>query len=172
MGETGIVDSLNYSAQQIITDSISDKPNVAALYSAVLPGLGQVYNNKAWKIPIIYGGFVLWGYIINYNNNAYKESRAALFAVEDDDNRTDPIPPLDNASLDLLTRRTEVFKRNRDLTIIVTIAWYLLNIVDAHVDAHLNEFTINEDLSFNIRPQIEYYSYNSRNYGVTLAINF
>jgi len=166
------IDSLSRQAELIVTDTLVDRPNIAAIYSAVLPGLGQIYNNKPWKIPIIYGGFVLFGYIINYNNNAYVEARAALFAELDGDNRTEPLPPFDNASRDILERRTDVFRRNRDFTIIITIAWYLLNVVDAHVDGHLNEFTISEDLSFNLQPNLNSGNYMARNYGVSLIINF
>jgi len=172
LGDQATLDSLGREAELIVTDTAVDRPNIAAIYSAVLPGLGQVYNNKAWKIPIIYGGFVLFGYIINYNNNAYVEYREALYAVQDGDIRTNPKPPYNAASLDLLKRGTEAFRRNRDLTIIATIAWYLLNVVDAHVDAHLNEFTINEDLSLNLRPQIETNNYLSKSYGVSLVLNF
>ncbi len=168
-----ILDSLSREAELIVTDTTGDKPNVAAIYSAVLPGLGQVYNNKAWKIPIIYGGFVLWGYIIKYNHDGYVESREALFAVQDGDDRTNVQPPFtESTSLDIIQRRTDFYRRNRDFVIILTIAWYLLNIVDAHVDGHLNEFTIEEDLSFNVRPMIEMSNYQTRNYGLTLTLNF
>lgn len=164
------IDSLGRQAELIVTDTLVDRPHIATLYSAVLPGLGQIYNNSPWKIPIIYGGFVLWGYIINYNNNAYVEARAALFAELDGDSRTEPMPPLNAESRDALERRTDVFRRNRDLAIIATIGWYLLNVVEAHVDAHLSEFTISEDLSFNLQPNLG--NYMAGNYGVSLIINF
>src|SRR5690606_9440484 len=61
-------DSLNASAQVILMDTTQDKPNIAALYSAVLPGLGQIYNKKYWKLPLVYGGFVFFGYLLNYNH--------------------------------------------------------------------------------------------------------
>ncbi len=165
-------DSLKTSAQLIFTDTLVDKPNTAALYSALLPGLGQMYNNKPWKVPIVYGGFMLFGYIIKYNHDAFVESRAALFAIEDDDPRTKPKPPFNNVSLDVVNRRTEYFKRNRDFTIILTIAWYLLNIVDAHVDGHLNEFTISDDLSLNIGAPSEPTRYSVANYGLSLKLTF
>ena len=171
------LDSLTQAAQLIFTDTLVDKPNTAALYSAMLPGLGQMYNNKPWKVPIIYGGFMLFGYIIKYNNDAFQESRAALFAERDGDPRTEPKPPLDLVSVDVLERRNDYFRRNRDFTIILTIAWYLLNIVDAHVDGHLNEFVITDDLSLNIGSPTEpliYSTFNSNvtNYGLSLTFTF
>lgn len=165
------LDSLKKYSEFIKIDTVEDKPNMAALYSAVLPGLGQVYNNKPWKLPIIYGGFVFFGYILKYNHEAYVESKRALFAEEDGDPRTSPEPPLDNVSLDILERRNDFYRRNRDFVIILTAAWYLLNVVDAHVDAHLNEFTITDDLSLNITPSVQrFYTYN--NYGVSITLNF
>lgn len=164
-------DSLNASAQVILMDTTQDKPNIAALYSAVLPGLGQVYNKKYWKLPLVYGGFVFFGYLLNYNHEVYKETRAALFAIDDGDNRTQPKPPYDQLSKDVLERGNDFYRRNRDFVIILTAVWYALNIVDAHVDAHLNEFTISDDLSLNIRPSSQPV-YFTRNYGVTLTLNF
>ena len=166
------LDSLSKTATLIFTDTLVDKPNIAALYSAILPGMGQVYNNKPWKIPVIYSGFIFLGYVIKYNNDAFKEARAALFAVTDDDPRTNPKPPLDVASIDAINLRNDAFRRNRDYAIILTIAWYLLNIVDAHVDGHLNEFTISDDLSLNIGSPSEPVGYSVANVGLAVKINF
>ncbi len=166
------LDSLSQTAQLIFTDTLVDKPNKAALYSAMLPGLGQLYNNKPWKVPIIYGGFMLLGYVIKYNNDAFLESRAALFAEKDGDQRTEPKPPLNLVSVDVLERRNDYFRRNRDFTIILTIAWYLLNIVDAHVDGHLNEFVITDDLSLNFGTPSEPTSYSAASFGLSLTFTF
>lgn len=126
-------------------------PSRASLLSAVLPGLGQVYNGKYWKVPVIYGGFAMFGYLIKYNDDNYQEFRAALFAEVDNDEST--INPFANIlSENSLRRRTDLFRRNRDFSMILAGAWYLLNIVEAHVDAHLQEFDVNEDISMRIGP--------------------
>ncbi|MFA0960781.1 DUF5683 domain-containing protein [Roseivirga sp. BDSF3-8] len=126
-------------------------PGRASLLSAVMPGLGQVYNGKYWKVPVIYGGFAMFGYLINYNNENYQEFRAALFAeIDGDDSTVNPFEGvLSEASL---RRRTDLFRRNRDFSMILAGVWYLLNIVEAHVDAHLQEFDVSEDISMRFEP--------------------
>lgn len=171
INSTDDIDSLNRTATIINTDTLENKPIRATMYSAILPGLGQVYNGKPWKVPIVYGGFVFFGYLLNLNHQSYKEVRAALFAARDGDPRTTIKPPLDRVSEERLERGNDTYRRNRDFVIILTAAWYLLNVVDAHVDAHLNEFTISDDLSLNIKPSVEQV-YFTRNYGVTLTLNF
>lgn len=142
-------------------------PQRAALYSAVLPGLGQAYNKKYWKIPLLYGGFFALGYYINWNNDNYNLYRGALFAVIDGNNNTpNPFPGFNE---DQLRQITDQFRRNRDVLIILTGVLYALNIIDAHVDAHLKEFDINEDLALSIRPA----SINSNYYsaaGISFAL--
>lgn len=126
-------------------------PSRASLLSAALPGLGQVYNGKYWKVPVIYGGFAMFGYLIKYNDDNYQEFRSALFAEVDNDEST--INPFDGIlSENSLRRRTDLFRRNRDFSMILAGVWYLLNIVEAHVDAHLQEFDIDEDISMRIGP--------------------
>jgi len=142
-------------------------PQRAALYSAVLPGLGQAYNKKYWKIPLIYGGFFALGYYINWNNDNYNLYRGALFAIIDGNSNTpNPFPGFTE---DQLRQITDQFRRNRDVLIILTGVLYALNIIDAHVDAHLKEFDINEDLALSIRPA----SINSNYYsaaGISFAL--
>ncbi|HCX21497.1 MAG: hypothetical protein CMB80_30460 [Flammeovirgaceae bacterium] len=128
--------------------------NKAAILSAVLPGMGQAYNNQYWKIPIIYGGGILIGHYINYNHKIYNEFRNALIA------EADGIPATINPysgrfSSDALQRNRDAFRRNRDMLILIAGAFYLLNIVDAHVSAHLHEFDINENLSMKVSPSIQ-----------------
>lgn len=170
--DSAAIETLDAGAEMIVIDTTVNKPNIAALYSAVLPGLGQIYNKKYWKLPLVYGGFVFFGYLLNYNHQVYEETRAALFAIDDGDSRTNPKPPYDQLNKDVLERGNDFYRRNRDFVIILTVAWYALNIVDAHVDGHLNEFTITDDLSLNIRPSSEQLAYSVRNYGVTLTLNF
>ncbi len=146
-------------------------PNQSALLSAVLPGLGQAYNGQYWKLPIIYGGGLIFAHYINYNHKIYNELRNALIAeVDGDPNTENYYEDLFNETA--LERNTEVFRRNRDFLIILAGAFYMLNIVDAHVSAHLREFDVNENLSINIYPQIQTSPLISPTVGFQLAVNF
>ncbi|MFY0606898.1 MAG: hypothetical protein JXR10_09285 [Cyclobacteriaceae bacterium] len=142
-------------------------PNKSAMLSAVLPGLGQIYNNQAWKVPLIYGGGIIIGHYINYNNKIYNEMRNSLIAQADSDPST--INPYTNFSETALTRNRDYFRRNRDLLMLIAGAFYLLNVVDAHVSAHLHEFEVNDNLTMKVSPTIQSTPLNSRNIGVSLS---
>ena len=133
-------------------------PAKAAFYSAVLPGLGQAYTKNYWKIPIIYAGIGISVYFYVQNNKDYNNFRDAykrrLAGFTDDEywgNGTTPI-----ISSDRLVDAQKTAKRNKDTSIAVAVAFYLLNIIDANVDAHLSQFNVNDDLTFepvfNINP--------------------
>jgi hypothetical protein len=128
-------------------------PNKAALYSAILPGLGQAYNKKYWKIPILTGAAVVTGYYINFNQKRYNLFRRAYFAEIDDDPET--INPLPRFSPEGLQRNVEYFRRNRDLLFITSGLIYLLQIADAHADAHLFNFDVSEDIAFKFEPSLQ-----------------
>ena len=133
-------------------------PAKAAFYSAVLPGLGQVYNKKYWKIPIIYAGIGTSLYFYSINNDDYNRFRDAyksrLAGFTDDEFWGDGDSPI--ISSDRLVDAQKTAKRNKDLSIAIAVGFYLLNIIDANVDAHLRQFNVNDDLSFepvfNINP--------------------
>lgn len=143
-------------------------PRKASLYSAILPGLGQIYNKKYWKIPLVYGGFATLGYFIGWNNKNYKTSQNAYKDLTDDDPETQSYMnlkqiiyyDLKNAS-DIATLKQglissqDYYRRNRDLLIIVTAAFYGLNIIDASVDAHFFNFDISEDLTLDWKPSVD-----------------
>lgn len=141
-------------------------PDKAALYAAVFPGLGQMYNKQYWKLPIVYGGAILIGHFIKYNNDFYNAFRNAYIADTDgDDSTVNPFPQFSEEALQLNAER---FKRNRDFMIIMGVVYYLVQIVDAHVSAHLIEFDINDDLA--MRPT--YYpreQYFAQNVGMSLV---
>jgi len=145
-------------------------PQKAAMLSAVLPGLGQFYNNQAWKIPLIYGGGIIIGHYINYNNQIYNEMRNTLIAETDNDENT--VNPYSGFSQTSLERNRDFFRRNRDLLILIGGAFYLLNIVDAHVSAHLNEFEVNDNLTFKVSPKMLSTPLASRNVGISLSLRF
>lgn len=143
-------------------------PNRSALLSAVFPGLGQAYNGQYWKLPLVYGGGLIFAHYINYNHKVYNELRNALIAEVDKDGSTTNPYGFGKTSLE---RNTELFRRNRDFLMILAGVFYMLNIVDAHVSAHLKEFDINENLSMDIYPQIQSSPLISPTVGLQLAIN-
>jgi hypothetical protein len=152
----------------ILLDSIpAHSPRKASIFSACLPGLGQAYNKKYWKIPIIYGGFATLGYFIRWNNQNYSISKQAYKDLTDSDPATDSYMklkeisyfnlnnPSDLANLKQgLISNQDYYRRNRDLLIIVTFAFYGLNIIDASVDAHFYHFDISDDLTMQVHPVI------------------
>jgi len=138
-------------------------PRKATIYSAVLPGLGQIYNRKYWKVPIVYGGFVTLGYFINFNNELYVKYKQAYSDIIDTDPNTNSFKDLGiNPALygpakitqftETLRRAKDGSRRNRDLVVIGTAVFYALNIIDASVDAHFFNFDISEDLTINWVP--------------------
>ncbi len=144
-------------------------PNKAALYSAILPGLGQAYNKKYWKIPFVWGGIAGFAYLIDWNNDQYQSFKKNL-AYEIAQNPNFP----NNTPYDAETLKSgrDQYRRNRDMFIIFGVMFYMLNIIDAHVDAHLIEFDVNKDLSVQLKPTIQN-THNSRYAGgLSLALHF
>lgn len=142
-------------------------PAKAAFYSAILPGLGQAYNKKYWKIPIVYGAIGTSLYFYIDNNKKYHQYRDAYkrrLEGYSDDNFTF----LDNTRL---IAGQKFYQRNRDLSALVTLAFYALNIIDANVDAALLQFNVDENLS--VRPIIypNDVTYKT-NVGLTFNYNF
>ncbi len=117
-------------------------PKKAMLLSALLPGSGQIYNKKYWKAPVVWTGFAVFGYFINQNNREYQRFRRAYNYNVDDDSTT--ISEFPNVSPNLLANERDIFRKWRDLSIILTVGWYALNIIDANVDAHLFEFDVSD----------------------------
>lgn len=169
----GANDSLSINSDEVmevVMDTLENRPATAALYSAALPGLGQAYNKKYWKIPIVYGGAVVVGYFIGYNHQLYKQYRDGLYAMIDGDDRTVPFNP--NLTRDDYERATSYWGRNRDLLIIAAVVVYAINIVDAHVDAHLELFTVEDDISLNLEPSIQQTAMQTNLYGFSLKLRF
>lgn len=154
--------------ENITTDSLRERPQFAAMYSAALPGLGQVYNKKYWKLPIVYGSVAVLAYFLNYNHQLYIQNRNSLIAIRDGDPRTQPHDPKYTETS--YERATDYWRRNRDLLIIGAIVLYALNIVEAHVDAHLSAFTSEGDLSLKIQPTLERTVMNSNLIGLSIII--
>lgn len=147
-------------------------PAKAAFYSAVLPGLGQAYNGKYWKIPIAYAGLGVGIYFYVNNNKQYDRYRNAykrrLAGFKDDEFIVDDV---ERVTTDGLIRAQKFYQRNKEVSLLVTAGIYILNIIDANVDAHLQQFNINEDLTFKPAVNFDEFSGKTR-YGLSLNFNF
>lgn len=127
-------------------------PKKATIYSAVLPGLGQAYNHKYWKIPIVYAGFATTIYFVNFNTRYYKDFRDAYTYKSTGSTGEPPNEYALKYSKDQLLTAREYYRRNLEISYIVTGLWYILNIVDATVDAHFYNYNISDDLSLKFQP--------------------
>ncbi|MCB0430416.1 MAG: hypothetical protein H6585_04905 [Flavobacteriales bacterium] len=145
-------------------------PNKAAIMSAVLPGLGQAYNRKYWKIPIVYGAFGGLTYFALYNNSKYRLYRDEYVArINEDSVNIDPA--LSWIPTDNLRSAQSTFRRYRDFDFILMGVVYTLNIVDAVVDAHLYYFDVSDDLSLEWHPSLlPVHSSYHRAPGLTLTL--
>ena len=147
-----------------------NRPARAAFYSALVPGLGQAYNKKYWKIPIVYAGLGAGIYYYSFNQNKYHEYRDEYKRRLD--GTSDPNHPIYGELDDSRIIRGQKFhQKNRDLSALITGAIYILNIVDANVDAHLMQFNVNDNLS--IVPDLQQNDITTRpNLGLTLNYKF
>jgi hypothetical protein len=128
-------------------------PLHAALFSMALPGLGQTYNRKYWKIPIVYAGFAGLGYAIYHTGSNFRGYRAAYrLQVDGDANTYGSFKGVDDVAT--LKQYRDFYKRNLDISVIATAVWYILNVVDAAVDAHLFEWNMKDDLSLSWHPTV------------------
>lgn len=143
------IDSL--AAKKALNKSLYSSPRKASIMSAILPGLGQIYNRKYWKVPIIYAGIGASAYYYYINNGPYNNYRRALREADASANGTAVVDGRSYSTADLITIKTD-YRKQRDLGAIGIAVFYLLNIVDANVDAHLKTFDVSDDLSLEIRP--------------------
>lgn len=140
-------------------------PKRAMWLAIVLPGAGQIYNRKYWKLPIVYGGFIGCLYAATWNNQMYHDYAQAYMDIMDDNPQTQSYnqflhlgKTVDETNIDdyksLFKRRKDYYRRYRDLSIFIMIGVYALSIIDAYVDASLSEFDISDDLSLRIQPSV------------------
>jgi len=141
-------------------------PARAALYSMVLPGLGQAYNGKYWKIPIIYTIFGTMYFFAAENHQKFEDYKFA-YKNFDDENLKPAWVENQQINAAYLKERMEFYKRNRNFNIIVGGLFYLLNILDANVDAHLMDFDVSDDLSLSIEPELNYFQASQKNTNVS-----
>lgn len=154
------------SAKGEVTNGITIKrpdPMKATWLALIIPGGGQIYNKKFWKLPIVYGGFVGCLYAYNWNGQMYKDYRQAYLDIMDSDPNTDSFKDFFRpgfnyeANMDYLKkvfkRRKDLYRRWRDMSIFAFIGVYAVSVIDAYVDAQLSSFDITEDINLSIEPQ-------------------
>lgn len=133
-------------------------------YGLIFPGAGQIYNRKYWKLPIIYGGFMGCVYALDWNGKMYADYSQAYLDIMDDDPNSksymDFLPPgyditgQEERFKTIFKNRKDLYRRQRDLSIIAFIGVYLLSVIDAYVDAELSDFDISKDLGLKIEPAL------------------
>ena len=159
------VDSIVLSATTEKSYTFNPDPTRAVWLSALCPGLGQLYNRRYWKLPIVVGAFMGLGYATNWNNTMLRDYTTAYSDIMDNDPTTKSYmdffaPTVNEADLDrewltnILRTRKNYYRRNRDLCIICMIGVYLVAMVDAYVDAQLAHFDISTDLSMDLAPTL------------------
>lgn len=169
-------DSIAISPQQIALEPQRNfqeydplAPARAAFYSAVLPGLGQAYNGRYWKIPIVYAALGVGAYFYINNTNEYHRYRDAYRirlagGTNDEFSDENGSPLISNSGLE---DAQEFYQRNQEISLLVIIGLYALNIIDANVDAHLRQFNVSEDLS--LKPSFNYDRFTGKtDFGMTL----
>ena len=168
-------------------------PKKASIYAALFPGLGQVYNGKYWKLPIVYGGYAGLIYLLGWNNNNYNDYFDAYRTIA----RYTTVEQMSKADKDYLNNLFKIpywdlninpshfstfqsqlksgkdfYRRNRDLSIIAIAALHVLSIIDASVDANLSDFEINDNLSMHIEPMPARLWNGTQIVGFNVAFNF
>ncbi|SFJ81202.1 DUF5683 domain-containing protein [Myroides guanonis] len=144
-------------------------PSRAAFYSAIVPGLGQIFNKKYWKLPLVYAavGTPIYFYVDNDSKyrdyrNEYKKRLRGIYDTED--------PVFGKLDNDRVIQGQQFYQRNRDLSLVVAIGFYILNVVDANIDAHLMQFNVNDKLT--IQPAMEYNPRDLNQYQYAINIQY
>jgi hypothetical protein len=161
------VDSLGVKQKKAKRDwaTWSPDPKRAMWLAIVLPGAGQVYNRKYWKLPIVYGGFLGCIYAWRWNNQMFRDYSQAYMDIMDDDPNTQSYNQFLHLGMqitdenkeryqNLFKRRKDYYRKYRDLSIFCMIGVYALSVIDAYVDASLSQFDISKDLSLKIEPSV------------------
>ena len=188
---TDNLDSIPLTQKEIDRLFWKPDPMRAVWLGAVIPGAGQIYNRSYWKLPIVYGGFMGCIYAITWTNNqyiGYKDAYRDIYYDMQNGTLSDSPDKSYNAILpegytietmggastyqSRLKEWQNTARRNRDLSILVSIAVYALSLVDAYVDAQLFDFDISNDLSLNVTPQLYYDLQNQRTAEVKMVIKF
>ncbi len=152
-------DSLRADSLAVVEDPEVKSPSKALMFSLVLPGLGQAYNHKYWKMPIVWGAMGVAGYAIVYNTRAYRGAISDYAQNPDDTNQ----------------RYLEFWRKNMELSYIAMLAVYALQVLDAYVDALLYSWDVNDDLSLRVSPSLQPLmaptSLTGQSFGLTCSFN-
>ncbi|PLX07147.1 MAG: hypothetical protein C0596_12190 [Marinilabiliales bacterium] len=169
-----IVSQISFAQEKETKPIEEHSPRKATIYSAVLPGAGQFYNKKYWKIPIVYGGMGAFTYLAIQNQSEFNRYKTAILQREagEVDEFTD-VNGNEIYNETALLNYMDKFRKNRDLNIIGVAVVYAIQIVDANVDANLFDFDISDDLSIRFFPQTmnNYYTRTPAT-GIGCTINF
>ena len=165
-----------------IRSNFRPNPAKATWLAIAIPGGGQIYNRKYWKLPIVYGGFVGCMYAYNWNNQMYSDYRQAFLDIMDADPNSKSYETFFPSGYDfqsneeylkeLFKKRKNRYRRWRDLSVFSCVGVYLVSIVDAYVDAHLSSFDISEDINLSIHPDVQPSGANGNYYGLNCNISF
>ena len=164
--------AINYSTNEV------SSVNKATTLSTICPGAGQIYNGSYWRVPLVIGGFATTIYCIDWNNRGYQRFKKAYRLRADYDANPNLYP---SGSQDefggryassFLKNLRNSYRRNRDLCIILTAGIYLLQIMDAHVDAHLRDYDISDDLSVDVTPVLDYAYHPGLGNTASVGMNF
>ena len=158
------------STTKPVVKKLDHSPRKAAIKSALVPGLGQIYNKKYWKLPIVYGALGTTAGIFVYNVKTYKELKSAYINLTDGDNSNNG--EIDtrfrNLSSESVRSYRNLFRQNIDYSVLFFMVFWGLNVVDASVDAHLKSFDVNDNLSLQLKPG---YSPLAHTSGISLVLN-
>lgn len=145
------------STKAVVKDSarlaIEARPGIAARRSAIVPGLGQLYNKRWWKVPLVYGGFVGIGLVYEFNQRQYKKFLTEAQYRQDDPTKANPA--WKGYETDGIIRIKDDYRRTRDLSILAGVAFYAVQIIEAYVDAKFFGFDVSDDLSLKIDPFVQ-----------------
>jgi hypothetical protein len=200
-----LISGQKVQGQKIESDSIyspvkvkEHSPHKATMYSVLLPGLGQIYNKKYWKVPVLYAGIGVTLYAIGWNTDQYNRFKNAYVdysnfldyknqpeggeLTEPSSKRYEEFnegydfstvnPSYDTYFKKSLQNRKDSYKHDRDLSYIILLGIYVLNIIDATVDAHLTNFNINDNLSMTVQPKMNFSPVSGGTLGLSCRINF
>lgn len=148
------------AAVNYATNDVSNVKKATTL-ACIFPGAGQVFNKSYWKVPFVVGGFAAMIYCIDWNNRGYQRFKKAYGLLADYNLHPEEYPngPTDEFrgrySADFIRNLRNNYRRNRDLCLILSGALYILQIIDAHVDAHLQDYDVSDDLSMNLEPMVD-----------------
>ena len=180
-----IASHIYFIGDAAVNYSTNDVSNVkkATTLACIFPGAGQIYNRSYWKVPFVVGGFASMIYCIDWNNRGFQRFKKAYNLLADYEQHPDKYPngPTDEFqgrySASYIKNMRDNFRRNRDLCIIISGALYALQIIDAHVDAHLKDYDISDDLTMNLEPLVDYPYIPSMNanrpvFGFNMSLKF